>query len=131
MPSTTIEVRRAYSVEEEIQIIEAVQAALVDGFKIPEGDRCVRLIVHEPHRFIALSRLAQPERYTLVTISAFLGRSLEAKRNLYQGIVTRLEPLGIPPDHVKIVLHEVPRENWGLQGGKPASEIELNFKIEV
>ncbi len=131
MPSTTIEVRRAYTVEEEIQIIEAVQAALVEGFKIPEGDRCVRLIVHEPHRFIALSRLAQPERYTVITISAFAGRSLEAKRNLYQSIVTRLAPIGIPPDHVKILLHDVPRENWGLQGGKPASEIELHFKIEV
>ena len=40
-------------------------------------------------------------------------------------------PLGIPPDHTKIMLNEIPRENWGLGGGKPASEIELNFKIEV
>ncbi len=131
MPSTTIEIRRKYTVEQEVQIIEAVQAALVEGFKIPEGDRCVRLVVHEPHRFIALSRLSQPDLYTVITISAFLGRSLEAKRNLYQGIVNRLAALGIPPDHTKILLNEIPRENWGLQGGKPASEIELNFKIEV
>jgi phenylpyruvate tautomerase PptA (4-oxalocrotonate tautomerase family) len=89
------------------------------------------LTVYEPHRFIAPTRLSQPDRYTVVTISAFLGRSLDAKRKLYQGIVTRLAALGIPPDHTKIVLNEVPRENWGLQGGKPASEIELNFKIEV
>lgn len=131
MPSTTIEVRRGYTVEQEVQIIEAVQAALVEGFKIPPGDRCVRLVVHEPHRFIALSRLEQPDRYTVVTVSAFQGRSLEAKRNLYQGIVSRLALLGIPPDHTKILLNEIPRENWGLRGGKPASEIELNFKVEV
>ena len=131
MPSTVIEVRRIYTAEQETQIIEAVQSALVEGFKIPSGDRCVRLVVHEPHRFIALSRLTQPDRYTVITVSAFLGRSLEAKRNLYQGIVNRLAPLGIPPDHTKIMLNEIARENWGLDGGKPASEIELNFKIEV
>lgn len=131
MPSTTIEVRRGYTVEQEIQIIEAVQAALVEGFKIPPGDRCVKLVVYEPHRFIALSRLSQPDRYTVITVSAFQGRSLDAKRKLYQGIVNRLAPLGIPPDHIKILLNEIPRENWGLQGGKPASEIELNFKVEV
>ncbi len=131
MPSTTIEIRRNYTPEQEIQIIEAVQSALVEGFKIPPEDRCVRLVVHEPHRFIALSRLSQPDRYTVISVNAFLGRSLEAKRNLYQAIVNRLAPLGIPPDHTKIMLIEIPRENWGLAGGKPASEIELNFKIEV
>jgi phenylpyruvate tautomerase PptA (4-oxalocrotonate tautomerase family) len=131
MPSTIIEVRRNYTAEQEVEIIEAVQAALVDGFKIPPGDRCVRLVVHEPHRFIALSRLSQPDRYTVITVSAFQGRSLDAKRHLYKGIVDRLAPLGIPPDHTKIMLNEIPRENWGLRGGVPASEIELGFKIEV
>ncbi|HLV77952.1 MAG TPA: tautomerase family protein [Marinobacter sp.] len=131
MPSTMIEVRCTYSQEQEIQIIEAVHAALVDGFKIPEGDRCVRLVTHEPHRFIALSRLTQPERYTVITISAFAGRSLDAKRNLYRAIVENLEPLGIPRDHTKIILNEVAMDNWGLGGGRPASEIEWNFKINV
>lgn len=130
MPSTVIEVRRPYTVEQEVHIIEAVQASLVEGFKIPPGDRCVRLVVHEPHRFIALSRLAQPERYTVITVSAFAGRSLEAKRNLYRGIVDRLAPLGIPADHTKIMLVEIERENWGLRG-TPASEIELGFRVHV
>ena len=131
MPSTIVEVRRSYAADQEVQILEAVQAALVEGFKIPPGDRCVRLVEHEPHRFIAPLRLGQPDRYTVVTVSAFLGRSLEAKRNLYQGIVRRLADLGIPPDHVKIVLNEIARENWGLRGGVPASEIELDFKVDV
>lgn len=56
---------------------------------------------------------------------------MEAKRNLYQGIVERLEDLGIPRSHVKIILNEVAKENWGLRGGKPASEIELGFTVEV
>jgi phenylpyruvate tautomerase PptA (4-oxalocrotonate tautomerase family) len=38
---------------------------------------------------------------------------------------------GIPPDHVKILLVEIPRENWGLAGGQVGSEIDLGFKVEV
>ena len=131
MPSTIIEVRRQYSPEDETRLIEAVQAALVEGFKIPAADRCVRLVTHEPHRFICSPKRTQPELYTLVTVTAFSGRSLDAKRNLYRAVVQRLEEVGIPPDHVKIMLLELPRENWGLAGGKPGSEIDLGFKVEV
>lgn len=131
MPSTLVEVRQAYLPEQEAKIVEAVHAALVDGFKIPEEDRCVRLVSYEPHRFICSPDLARPECYTVVTATVFAGRSVDAKRNLYRGITDRLSVLGIPPSHVKIILNEVPRENWGLRGGKPASEIELGFKVEV
>lgn len=131
MPSTVVEVRCSYSLEQESSIVEAVHAALVEGFKIPSEDRCVRLLTYEPHLFICSPELDQPERYTVVTITAFAGRSMNAKRNLYQGIVERLEKQGIPPSHVKIVLNEVHQDNWGLRGGKPASEIEFGFKVDV
>jgi phenylpyruvate tautomerase PptA (4-oxalocrotonate tautomerase family) len=131
MPSTLVEVRRQYAPEQEARIIEAVQAALVEGFKIPVEDRCVRLITHEPHRFIASPKKSQPEFYTLVTVSAFSGRSVDAKRNLYQAIVRRLAEEGIPRDCVTIMLVEIPRENWGLAGGQVASEIDLGFKVDV
>ncbi len=131
MPSTVIEVRRSYLPEQETQLLEAVHAALVEGFKIPSEDRCVRLVSYEPHRFICSPKRAQPDLDTVVTVTAFAGRSLEAKRNLYRGVVERLAKLGIPPDHVKIILNEVPKENWGLGGGRPASEIDLGFKVDV
>jgi phenylpyruvate tautomerase PptA (4-oxalocrotonate tautomerase family) len=131
MPSTLIEVRRPYGPEQESGLVEAVHAALVDAFKIPEEDRCVRLLSYEPHRFICSPELTKPECYTVITVTAFSGRSLDAKRELYRGITERLKVLGIPPSHTKIVLNEVPRENWGLRGGMPASEIDLGFKVEV
>jgi len=131
MPSTTIEIRTSYSPEQETAIIDAVQAALVEAFKIPVDDRCVRLICHAPHRFICPSDRSSPERYTVVTVTAFQGRSLEAKRRLYQAIVGNLAQCGIARDHVKILLHEVPLENWGLRGGVPASELNLGFEVNV
>ena len=131
MPATQIEVRRVYTREEEVALIEAVHAALVSAFRIPVEDRTVRLVVHEPHRLACSPKLSQPERFTLVSIDAFAGRSLDAKRSLYRAIVGNLEPLGIPRNHVKILLRELPRENWGLRGGQAACDLELGFKVEV
>lgn len=131
MPATLIEVRRAYTEEQETALIDAVHAALVSGFKIPPEDKTVRLVVHAPHRMACSPKLTQPDCYTLITIDAFYGRSLDAKRTLYKAIVSNLEPLGIPPSHVKIVLHEVPKENWGLRGGQAGCDIDFGFKIEV
>jgi phenylpyruvate tautomerase PptA (4-oxalocrotonate tautomerase family) len=131
MPSTLVEVRHAYTQAEEIALIDAVHQAVVEGFKIPQHDRNVRLVVHAPHRFLSSSDLKQPERFTVISIDAFAGRSIDAKRNLYRAIVQRLEPLGIPGDHVTILVRDLPRESWGIHGGQAASDIEMDFKIDV
>jgi len=131
MPSVLIEIRKHYAHEQEIALMTAVHDALVAAFRILPGDRNVRLVSHEPHRFACPPELAQPELFTFVTIDAFVGRSLDAKRALYRAIVGNLEPHGIPRDHVKILLREEPRENWGVRGGQAACDIELGFKIEV
>ena len=129
MPNATIEVRWRYTPEEEAGIIDAVHAAMMQGLKIPEWDKTVRLVVHKPHRFPQAP--GKGERYTLVDIDLFSGRSLEAKKALYQAIVRNLGPFGIPGDQVKILLRESPAENWGIRGGVPASEVELGFEVNV
>lgn len=128
MPNATIEIRRQYSREEETGIIDAVHAAMIEGLKIPEGDKTVRLVVHEPHRFPAPPG---DERYTLVDIDLMAGRSLDAKKALYRAIVSNLKPFGIPGDLIKVLLRESPAENWGIRGGVPASEVELGFEVNV
>ncbi len=129
MPNATIEVRRQYSPTEESGIIDAVHAAMMHALKIPEWDKTVRLVVHEPHRFPQTPE--KGERYTIVDIDLFSGRSLEAKKALYQAIVRKLEPFGIPGDQIKILLRESPAENWGIGGGVPASEVDLGFDVNV
>jgi len=131
MPSVLIEVRREYTSEEEIAIMEAVHKALREAFQILPGDRNVRLLVHEPHRFACPPAREKPEYYTHISIDAFAGRSLDAKRKLYRMIVKNLEPFGIPNDHVKILIREITKENWGIRGGQAGCDVELGFKIEV
>lgn len=131
MPSVLIEVRQNHPREVEQGIMEAVHSALRDIFKIKSGDRNVRLLVHEPHRFECPPERETPESYTHISIDCFEGRSLEAKRNLYRAIVENLQEFGIPPDHVKILLREIALEDWGIRGGHAACDIDLGFKVDV
>lgn len=129
MPSATIEVRRQYSQTEEEGIIEAVHTAMIEALKIPRTDKTIRLIVHEPHRFTAPP--GKTDKYTLVDIDLFSGRSLATKKALYQAIVRNFARFGIPADQIRILLRESPAENWGIRGGVPASEVDLGFKVDV
>lgn len=131
MPSSVIEVRRAYTEAEEVALIDAVHDALVCAFEIPAGDKHVRLVAHKPHRFSHAPDLERLELYTFVSIDCFAGRSVQAKRNLYAGIVKRLASLGIPPNHVTIVLRESAAENWGIRGGQAACDVDLGFNVQV
>lgn len=131
MPSILIETRKQYPPEQEAALMEAVHAALRESFKILPHDRNVRLIVHEPHRFACPPDREKPEFYTHISIDAFAGRSLDAKRNLYKTIVKNLEPFGIPKDHIKILLREIEKENWGIRGGQAGCDVELGFNVDV
>jgi phenylpyruvate tautomerase PptA (4-oxalocrotonate tautomerase family) len=129
MPLVAIELLRGRNSSEKKAILDAVHDSLVAAFKIPDSDRVQRIVEHAREDFEFPPE--HTERYTLITITCFAGRSLTAKRNLYREIVTRLERCDIPPRAVKIVLLEVPLDNWGLRGGHPASEIDLGFDIKV
>jgi phenylpyruvate tautomerase PptA (4-oxalocrotonate tautomerase family) len=128
MPNTTIETRIGW-IGDVPAVIHAVQSALREALQLPEWDRTLRLIEHQPSHFACPP--GKGPRYTLVEVTLFAGRSMDAKRSLYDAIVRNLGALGVPADDIKITLIEVPPENWGIRGGQPASEISLGFKIDV
>ena len=128
MPNTLIATRSGW-ITDPAAVIDAIQSALREALKIPEWDRTLRLIQHPASHFAVPP--GRGEKFTLVEITMFSGRSMDAKRVLYQAIVRNLAALGVPALDIKITLIETPPENWGLRGGTPASEIDLGFKIDV
>lgn len=128
MPSTRI-TTGTWVRDSEMKVIEAVQAALLSSLKLPDYDRDVVLDVYEADTRIVPT--GRSERYTRIEIMMFSGRSIDAKRLLYRTLVANLSEMGVPASEIKIVLVEVPAENWGLRGGLPASEIDLGFKVDV
>ena len=128
MPNTLIATRSGW-ITDPAAVIDAVQSALREALKIPEGDRTLRLIEHPPSHFAVPP--GRGEKFTLIEVTMFSGRSMGAKRTLYQAIVRNLAALDVPPSDIKITLIETPPENWGVRGGLPASEIDLGFKVDV
>jgi phenylpyruvate tautomerase PptA (4-oxalocrotonate tautomerase family) len=129
MPTVTIEVRCNYTQQQEAEIIDAVHQAMMSAIKIPEWDKTIRLISHPPHRFAVPPD--KGDKYTLVVFDMFAGRSIDAKRNLYQAVVENLKLCGIPRDEIMILLREHPTENWGIRGGQAACDVDVGFKIDV
>lgn len=129
MPEVRIEIREGRSASEKKVLLEAVHSALVEALRIPEQDRIQRLYELPADHFEIPPD--KTDLFTLVEITMFPGRSLEAKRRLYQAIVRNLEKLGIGPNDIFIVLYELAMENWGVRGGQPASEVDLGFEVNV
>lgn len=128
MPSTRLETRAGWIGDRHDALVAAVQRALVEGIRIPEHDRDIRIIEYPPHAFAPPS--GKGPAYTIIEISMFTGRSVDAKRRLYAALVSELAAFGLAATDLKIVVHDVPRENWGIRG-KAAIDIELGFKVEV
>lgn len=128
MPVVHIHVARGRPAGEREAILDGVHAALVEAFRIPHLDRNQILHEHDPEHFEA----AKGPAYTLVEFTVFPGRSDEAKRALYAAVVRNLQAApGIPPEKLLVVLHEPPLVNWGIRGGKAASDVELGFSLKV
>ena len=128
MPSTRVETTKGWLGDRRAHFLEAIQQALVEGIRIPEHDRDIRLTEHDPANILLPADISP--RRTIIEITLFAGRSIEAKRRLYAALASGLAPFGLEPREIKVVLIEVERENWGLRG-LPASEIELGFKVDV
>ncbi len=130
MPLVKIEIRKGKTNEYKRALLNGVHDALVESIKIPVYDRFQRIYELDEANFEAPT--SKTNNVTLIEIIMFKGRSLEAKKTLYQAITDNLvvDP-GINDEDITIVLHEPPLENWGVKGGKPASEVELGYNITV
>lgn len=129
MPLVKVSLLKGKSKEEKKALLDAIHSALMDAFKIPESDRNQRIFEFELENFDIPEE--KTSNYTLIEMDVFPGRSLDAKRKLYQTIVQNLKKLAIQPNDILIILNEPPLDNWGVRGGIPASEIDLGFKLDV
>ena len=52
----------------------------------------------------------------VVIVEMWEGRTPEQKETLIQGITKAFEEIGVKPESLHIVIHDVPKSNWGLRG---------------
>jgi phenylpyruvate tautomerase PptA (4-oxalocrotonate tautomerase family) len=126
-----IEILEGRNADEQRKLIDAVAAALSEALKAPAADPSVRLLEYPPTRFSIPYPDRHSDLFTLVEVTMFAGRSMDTKRRLYQAIIDGLTALEVPRDDILIVLHEPPMDNWGVNGGIPASEVDVGFKVDI
>ncbi len=129
MPHAVIHRLRDAEPRDRQAIVLAVNDAIVEALKVPEDTHPTRLCTYDREAFLIPKEAS--ERFTLVEITVYPGRTLETRRALYKATVDHLQKLGIDPSDIRIVLYEVPLEIWGLRGGTPASEIDLGFEFSI
>jgi phenylpyruvate tautomerase PptA (4-oxalocrotonate tautomerase family) len=125
---------KVYGLREQLDPIKVKLSDLIHG--------CVVEALHVPpekrfHRFFPLAAedFIYPddrgERYTIVEISLFEGRSVEAKKHLIRLLYERARAeLGLSPRDLEITLFETPRHNWGIRG-RPGDELSLAYAVNV
>ncbi len=129
MPLVKLSLIVGRTLEEKYAVADAVHTALVESFKIPEHDRNIRIEEYKKENFLLPP--GKSEKYILVEITAFEGRTMDAKRLLYRNITDNLKKLGLDVMDNSIIIYEEPLHNWGVRGGIPACDLDLGFKINV
>ncbi len=128
MPAIRIDTRQGWIGARRQAVIAAVERAVVAGVNITEGMSSIVLMEHAPDAMAAPR--GKGAAYLVVEVRLLAGRSNEARKRLFAAMAEQLAPLGVASADIEVVLIDVPRESWGLDG-RPASEIALDFKVDV
>ena len=100
----------------------------MDAIKLPEEKRFQRFFALEPEDFIFPAE--RSEKYTILEIQLFAGRSEAAKKGLIRLLFERFAQIGYNVNDLEINLIETPRANWGIRG-LPGDELALSYEVEV
>jgi 4-oxalocrotonate tautomerase len=52
----------------------------------------------------------------VVIVETWTGKSDEQKATLIKGITRAFEEIGVTANQVHIIIHDVPKTNWGMHG---------------
>lgn len=107
----------------------AIHSAVVEALAYPADKKFHRFIALEKSEFIYPAD--RSDNYTIIEISMFEGRSVEAKKLLIRLLFANIaREAGIDPQNVEITIFETPKQNWGIRG-MCGDELALGYKVNV
>jgi len=125
MPLVRIEIIRGQSKEYKAALLQSVHDGLVNALSIPDDDRFQRIYEIDEDYFERSPE--KTERFTLIELTLFPGRSSKMKKDAISEITKLLgDRLQIAPTDIFIIINEPPLENWGMRGIQ-ATEIGLQY----
>jgi phenylpyruvate tautomerase PptA (4-oxalocrotonate tautomerase family) len=110
---------------------QAIHACVVEALQFPQDKRAHRFFPLQTEDFYIPGGQGRSDRYTIIEISLFEGRTVEARKRLIHLLFERITAAtGISAADVEITLTETPRHNWGFRG-QTGDEVGLDYKVNV
>lgn len=125
---------KVYGVKERLNPIKetlsnVIHSCMVEALQFPSDKKFHRFFPMDKEDFYFAS--GRTEAYTIIEVSMFEGRTVEAKKQLINLLFERINSeLNISPEDVEITIFETPKHNWGIRG-LPGDELALNYKVNV
>lgn len=111
------------------ELSKIIHSCVVEALSFPQDKRFHRFVGLDGEDFYYPSD--RSDKYTIIEISMFEGRSVEAKKKLIRMLFDRLNrELSIPNSDVELTIFETPRHNWGIRG-LPGDELGLGYEVKV
>jgi len=60
----------------------------------------------------------------VVIVEWWEGRTVEQKEKLIKAITRAFEEIGVSPEWLKIMIHDVPKSNWGTRGEQASKLVQ-------
>ncbi|MED3875264.1 tautomerase family protein [Lysinibacillus capsici] len=106
-----------------------IHSCMVDALEYPLDKKFQRFFPMDKEDFYFASE--RTESYTIIEISMFEGRTIQAKKQLVKLLFERINnKLNISSQDVEITIFETPKHNWGIRG-LPGDELALNYKVNI
>lgn len=120
--------RRVYQ-GQQAALSEGVQAALVSALGLPARKRFHRFLLLDDADFLFPED--RSERYLIVEVSLFEGRSLETRRAFFRELAAQLQArVGLSAQDLEVTLFETPRASWFIRG-QPGDELALSYEVRT
>ena len=113
----------------QADLSDAIHSCVVEALQFPANKRAHRFFHLEAQDFYFPASAS--ERYTIIEISMFEGRSIETKKHLIRLLFERVcAQARRLPHEVEVTITETPKHNWGFRGS-PGDEVALGYKVDV
>ena len=130
MPQAKIYGIREHLVPIRDALSDAVNESISVGLVFPPERRLQRFFPMDRADFIFPAH-ERSERYTIIEIETFQGRSKEVLKRLVSELYARVPAAtGIEPRDLDVIISEQPRHAWGLMG-ENGDEIALTYKVAI
>ena len=109
-------------------VSDTIHAAAVEVLGLPSTTRFHRFFPMSPEDFPTPD--GRSERYTIIEVLMFVGRTTETKKSFYQRLYRDFEQaFDIKPIDLEITIIETPRHDWGIRGSA-GDELALSYRVE-